>query len=67
MKILLPTSLEVSVEVSKAPAIALPADPEPNGALIQVATIGKLIDREVIWILATPAVVLPSGHHFTRN
>lgn len=55
------------VEIPETPAITHPADPDRDGALVQVTTLEELLDREAIGTLATLAVVLPPGYYFTRN
>ena len=59
--------LPISLEISEAPAVAHPADPQQDGALVQIATFEKLFDRETVWNLATFAVVLPPSHHLARD
>ncbi|MDO8471416.1 MAG: hypothetical protein Q7S49_02300 [bacterium] len=66
-KMILPAPLPISLEVSEAPAIAHPADPEPDGALVEVATFEELMDGKTVRILAALAVVLPRGCHLTRD
>ncbi|OHA90776.1 MAG: hypothetical protein A2665_00675 [Candidatus Zambryskibacteria bacterium RIFCSPHIGHO2_01_FULL_46_30] len=56
-----------SPEMPEAPTIALSANPDRDSALVQVPAVWELIERVVIRILATLAVVVPPVRHFTRD
>lgn len=59
--------LPVPLEIPEAPAIAHDENPDWDSALVQTAAIRKLVERITIWVLATPAVVLPPIHHLTGD
>ncbi|MDO8729071.1 MAG: hypothetical protein Q7K26_04255 [bacterium] len=67
MEIGFPIPFPVAVSISVVPTIAFSGNPEANCALVQVATFWKLIDREIIRILATLAIVLVRRSHLTGD